>query len=70
MKLRKIKIKVLTLQGIIYRIFIICCNTIFFRVITGEWKLAIKGSLLWNSINVTLYYLYHYFWAKLFKLGK
>ena len=68
MKIRKIRTKILGCQGIIYRIVIIFCNTIFFRIITGQWMLAIKGSLLWNSINMCLYFLYHGVFAKLFSL--
>ena len=68
--LRKIRLKVLGWQGVTYRFFIICCNTIFFWVLTGEFKIAISISLLWNVINMMLYYAFHYFWAKTFKLGR
>ena len=67
---RRINIKRLVGGGVFYRLFIIVANTIFFRIITGDWKIAIKGSLLWNSVNVTLYYLYHYCFFSSFKLGE
>jgi len=73
MKLRKIKIKILGLQGIIYRIFIIICNALFFAIGAKqamEKYGALGASLIWNSINMSLYFLYHYFWAKVFKLGE
>ena len=82
MKLRKIRIGILGIQGLLYRVFIICCNTAFFftgiKVIPmfGETtffealKYALGASLAWNIINTFLYYLFHYIWARLFKLGK
>lgn len=70
MHLRSIRLKILAWQGIIYRVFIICCNTAFFWILTGEFKIAISVSLAWNAINMGLYYLYHYSFARLFKLGK
>lgn len=73
MRLRKIKTKVLGWQGIIYRIFIIVCNAVFFKIGAKQAMQnygAIGASLIWNSINMCLYFIYHYFWARLFKLGK
>lgn len=69
-KLRKIRLKILGWQGIIYRLFIILCNTIFFWILTGEFRIAITISIGWNIINMCLYYLYHYFFARAFKLGR
>ena len=73
MKLRKIRKSILAGQGIIYRIFIIICNTIFFAVgakTAMEKYGALGASLIWNGINMTLYFIYHYFWARIFKLGE
>ena len=82
MKLRKIRIEILAVQGIIYRCFIIFCNTLFFFFgikgthLLGDttfWqamKYALGVSLTWNVINTILYYTYHYIWARIFKLGK
>ena len=72
MQLRKIRSKVLAYQGIVYRIFIILCNAVFFKIGAKQAMQnfgAIGASLIWNSINMTLYFLYHYWWARLFKLG-
>lgn len=66
---REIRINVLALQGIIYRVFIIVCQTIFVWVLTGRFKLAVSFSLVWNVVNMMLYYLFHYTWARMFKLG-
>ena len=73
MKLRQIKLKILGMQGLIYRVFIIICNTIFFAVGAKqslEKYGAIITSLIWNSINMALYFIYHYIYARLFKIGK
>ena len=73
MKLRKIKIKLLAVQGIIYRIIVILINALFFAIGAKEAMErygALGASLIWNSINMTLYYLYHYIFLKLFKFGE
>lgn len=67
---RKIRFEVLLSQGLVYRCFIILCNTLFFWIITGTFKVAISYSLVWNCINMGLYYLFHTIWAKRFRLGK
>jgi len=38
--------------------------------ILGALKYALGVSLLWNIINTALYFLYHYIFARIFKLGK
>jgi hypothetical protein len=82
MHLRKIRLGVLGVQGLVYRCFIIGCNTIFFLIgikstnILGDvsflvaLKYAFGTSIAWNLINTCLYYTYHYFWSRIFKLGK
>ena len=73
MKFRRIRPKVLGWQGIVYRIFIILCNAAFFKMGARQAMDkfgAIGASLIWNSINVTLYFIYHYIYARMFKLGE
>lgn len=67
---RQIKTNRLIKSGLVYRLFIICCQTIFFWIITGNFKLAIGTSVAWNCINMCLYYLYHYTFLRMFKIGK
>ena len=67
---RKIKVQLLLAQGLIYRVFIIGCNFLFFLILTKDINAAFKVSLGWNAINILLYYLFHYVWAKRIKLGK
>jgi len=69
-KWRKIRVSILVGQGILYRTFIILCNFLFFFLILNEAGKAAKFSLGWNAINICLYYMFHYVWARLFKLGK
>ena len=70
MHLRKINVGLLIESAIAYRIFITTSETLFLRVLTGSWKLAVAGSIIWNVINVLLYFVYHYSFARLFKLGE
>lgn len=70
LKLRKIKVTKLFISGVVYRIHVILIQSIFFYVLTREWKWAIGTSVTWNIINTCLYYNYHYFFARLVKLGK
>ena len=71
-KWRPIKLKTLGIQGVIYRVFVVFVNAIFFMVgakQSMEQYGAIGTSLIWGSINMTLYYLYHYVFLRLFKIG-
>ena len=70
MKLRKIKISLLGASGIVYRLHVILIQTLFFYILTREWKWAIGTSLAWNIINTLLYYNYHYWFSRIFKIGK
>jgi len=70
MTLRKIRVGLLLKSGVAYRVFIIGVQTCFFWIATGEFKLAISISIVWNIINMGCYYLYHYWFARLFKLGR
>ena len=68
--MRKIKVGVLGVSGLVYRIHVIIVQSIFFYVITGQWKWAISTSIIWNLLNTLLYYNYHFWFAKMFVLGK
>ena len=70
MKLRKIKNKTLGVSGIVYRLHVILIQSVFFWFLTGRWKWAVGTSLVWNVINTCLYYNYHYWFARFFKLGR
>jgi hypothetical protein len=72
MSLRKINVPRLGWSGLVYRIFIICCNALFFA--TGLKPAlqnfgVIGASICWNIINMCLYYLYHYWFLRMFKMG-
>ena len=75
-KLRKIKVGLLGISGIVYRIHIVILQSCFWYVFWGvsrnvwNWEWAIGSSVLWNILNTILYYNYHYWFARLFKLGK
>ena len=73
MRLRKLNKKHLFWSGAVYRIIVITINALFFKIGVKQ-ALANYGplgaSLIWNSINITLYYLYHYCFLKLFKMGE
>ncbi len=70
MKWRKIRILILTIQAFIYRAFIVFCNFLFFYLLFDNEGKAFKLSITWNVINFGLYYIFHFVWAKAFKLGK
>jgi len=70
LKLRKIKLKVLLLQGLGYRIFVALCCGIFIYALTGDKKLATSASIGWSLINMVLYYLYHYVFLRFVKMGR
>jgi len=69
MHLRKIKLGSLGLSGAVYRVHVVLVQSLFFYALTGEWKWAIGASLAWGLINTFLYYNYHYWFARLFKIG-
>jgi len=57
-------------SGIVYRLTVVLLQTLFFWILTGQLRLALGTSVSWNIINMTYYYIYHYLFARLFKLGK
>lgn len=69
MKVRKINFKLFTGSAIVYRLTVIIIQTLFFWVATGKFELSLGASLLWNIINMGWYYIYHYSFASIFKLG-
>jgi len=76
MKLRKIYIDRLVLGAILYRLHIIIIQSLFFYAFYGfttgvwEWKWAVGTSIMWNIINTGLYLNYHYWFARICKLGR
>jgi hypothetical protein len=67
--MRKIKVRRLLVSGLVYRLFIILVESITLKVITGQWKWAIGTSLILNVVSLCAYYIYHYWFARLVKLG-
>lgn len=67
--MRKINIRLLLVSGIVYRLHIIVVETVLFRMLTGKWQLALTASLLSNLVTMVLYYNYHYWFARLFRIG-
>jgi len=76
MKLRKIRVNRLLISGIIYRLHIILIQSVFWYIFYGmtsntwKWEWAVSSSIIWNIFNTALYYNYHYWFARLCKLGK
>ena len=71
MKRRKINKKIFSWQGITYRIFVIGVNALFFKIGAKQAMEnfgALGASLIWNSINMALYFLYHGIFLNLFSL--
>lgn len=69
---RKIKTKRLIKSGLAYRVIVICVNALFFKLGVRsalEHFGAIGASLIWNGINMCLYWAYHYIFARAFRLG-
>lgn len=75
-KLRKIRVNKLLMSGILYRIHVIIIQSIFWYIFYGltigmwEWKWAISSSILWNIFNTLIYFNWHYWFARVCKLGK
>jgi hypothetical protein len=67
---RKIKLDLLLKSGLVYRLLILLVQTIFLWATTGKLKVAFGASVIWNGINLLFYYLYHYLFYRMFKMGK
>ena len=67
---RKINLDLLLKSGLVYRLFILCAQTLFLWATTKEFKLAFGASAVWNGINLLLYYAYHYMFHRMFQMGK
>jgi len=67
---RKIDLELLLKSGLVYRILIICVQTNFLWITTGKLEVAFGASIIWNGINLLFYYMYHYMFYKMFKMGK
>ena len=71
MRRRRIHYRNFSWQGITYRIFVICINALFFKIGAKQSMQnfgAVGASLIWNSINMILYFFYHGIFLKLFSL--
>ena len=75
-KPRAIKLKLIGLSGLFYRIHIIIIQSIFWYIFYGltthvwAWEWAISSSILWNIFNTILYYNWHVNFARYFRVGK
>ncbi len=67
---RKIKLDLLFKSGLAYRLLILFVQTLFLWVTTGKLKPAFGASVVWNGVNLLFYYLYHYMFYRMFKMGK
>lgn len=67
--MRKIRTGRLLVSGVVYRLHIVVIQSVFFWLLTHEWKWAVGTSVAWNVVNTAAYYNYHYWFARLFKLG-
>jgi len=68
---RRINKKTFSWQGITYRIFVICVNALFFKIGAKQAMAqfgALGASLIWNTINMALYFFYHGIFLKLFSV--
>lgn len=76
MKFRKIRVDRLALSGAAYRMVVIAANVPFNyfcvrRIIDDRVAGALVASLVWHlGVNMPLYYVYHYLFARLVKLGR
>ena len=69
-RLRNINIKLLGINGLLYRLHVLLLQFIFFWLVTGKWGWSIGISTVWSGINMILYYNWHYWFARLFTIGK
>jgi len=67
---RKIRFRRLLASGLVYRAFIVACQTLFLWPVTGELRLALGTSAAWNLVNLGLYYLFHTVLLKAVTFGK
>lgn len=67
--MRRIRVKRLLVSGLVYRLHIVVVESIALRILTGQWKWAIGVSIVLNVVSMLAYYNYHYWFARLFKLG-
>ena len=69
-RLRSINIKMLGLNGLLYRLHVLVLQFLFFWLVTGNCGWSIGISTVWSTINMVLYYNWHYWFARLFKIGR
>lgn len=74
-RLRKLNLKLLIIDTILYRILTIGLEFLFLWIVLDAFienpsALALKLSLIWNGINMFWYFIYHRIFLGLFKIGK
>lgn len=71
--MREINVRRLCLSGIVYRILVTGVNALFFamgvRYLVENYG-PVFSAICWNVINMGLYYLYHYWFLRFFKMEK
>lgn len=77
---RKVNLRLLTINTLVYRLWIIIENGMFLWLIGAlfiwlNWTVVgLKGSMLvslgWNLVNVVTYWIWHYCFFKWFKVGQ
>lgn len=70
MALRKIKLGLLGLSGLVYRCYAIVIQSIVLWILIGEWRFAVSVSFAMNLLSTAIYYSYHYWFARLFEMRK
>ena len=61
---RKIKIGLLWIKVLIYRLFVIIINIITLFIFIKDWKFAFNFSMLWNIVNIIINFSYEFIFAK------
>jgi hypothetical protein len=66
---RKIRTRRLLYSGLVYRLVTVVVETVALKLITGQWAQTIGLVSALTLINLVTYYTYHYWFARLVKLG-
>ncbi len=67
--MRRIKTRRLLVSGLVYRGIILLVESLTLYALKGKWMWALETSLLLNVVSLCTYYIYHYIFARLVKLG-
>lgn len=68
--MRKIRWRILFLQGLAYRLFAFLVETLILYIYTGRLTFAVSASFGLNILRMLGYYCFHSLFAKTFRLGK